>query len=200
MELNTSLLLNKQQCEPFAAKQAKEISVRKINEQAVYMKKNTCGCRAGGCCDERNCNASRNSSSTSHTSSGSNSTTSSKIILNASPTDSLSKNFNLKQVASPLLAKSQLEDYENSVFQIMKLINERRVQCPIVAKKNFNSSNYDLFTFSVAQSGGFIELPKFASYIMIPDDTVAKSISTGVFKTNNQNVLNLKGIFFLFVL
>ena len=164
--------------------------------------KNVCGCGAGSCCssgDER-CNASRNSS-TINTSSGSNSTTSSKIVLNVSPTDSLGKNFHTKQVSSPLLAKSnQLEDYENNVFQIMKLINERRLQCPIMAKKNFNSISYDLFTFSIAQSGGFIEIPKFASYIMLPDETVAKSISTGVFKTNNQNILNLKrSIFFTWI-
>jgi hypothetical protein len=192
MELNTSLLLSKQHSEPL-----KETTVRKLNEQAVYMK-NVCGCGAGSCCsssgDER-CNAESRHSSTINTSSGSNSTTSSKIVLNVSPTDSLGKNFHAaKQVSSPLLAakSNQLEDYENNVFQIMKLINERRLHCPIMAKKNFNSISYDLFTFSIAQSGGFIEIPKFASYIMLPDETVVKSISTGVFKTNNQNILNLK--------
>ncbi len=191
MELNNTLLLTKQHSEQL--KLAKETTVRKINEQAAYMK-NVCACAAGSCCsggDER-CNASRNSSST-NTSSGSNSTTSSKIVLNVSPTDSLGKNFDSKQALSPLLTKSsQLDDYENNVFQIMKLINERRLQCPIMAKKNFNSISYDLFTFSIAQKGGFIEIPKFASYIMLPDETVNKSISTGVFKTNNQNILNLK--------
>jgi len=127
-----------------------------------------------------------NASSTTNTLNGTNSTTSSKIVLNnASPTDTL----------SPLLKPKSLQtnQFEDNAYQIMKLINERK-QCvsPILANNLVKTNNYDLYSFSVFNSGGFIDIPKFSSHLMLPDNTITNGITVGIFKTNNSNFIHLE--------
>ena len=190
MELNTSLLTKHID----QLKISNNCELTTIRNNIINKKMNCNGCSSSCSSNDEHCNASRNCSTTT-TSSGTCSTTSSKIILNTSPTDSLVKSYS-NQIASPLLKHSnQLDDYENNAYQIMKLINERKQQLsPIMAKniKNINTHTYDLYSFNINKSGGFLEIPKFASYLMLPDDTVTTNLSTGILKTNNQNLIHLE--------
>lgn len=150
--------------------------------------------------DER-CDASRSSTTTTTSGTGSNTT---------SPTDSLVKNsyklMNSNQSCACcnhsnnnhnnnqldlMNGFSEHEFNENNSNLIMKLINERKT-CVCPAKCINNDSNYDIYLFNLYKSGGIIEIPKYSTHILIPDDTMADEIQAGIFKSNDKkNLLNL---------
>lgn len=111
-----------------------------------------------------------------------NSTTSSKLKLTSSPSDSLAKQSTNKNCncCSTLMTHNSNntheailnfdEDYENNTFKIMKLINDRKnaVRPAKSLKKctNKDSSSFDLFEFDAFKSGGLIEIPKYCNYLL----------------------------------
>jgi hypothetical protein len=125
--------------------------------------------------------------------------------LTASPTDSLVKNFHVLPIARQKSHEhnTQIEshsDYANNAQQIMQLINERKT-CVYQAKqiKNMHNNNhsfdydYDLYSFNLFKSGGLIEIPKYSTHILVADEIGFNDISVGLYKTNNQNALDLTG-------
>ena len=139
----------------------------------LNIKSGSGGGGGGGQCNLDRCDNSLSAS-------GSNSTTSSKLKLTSSPTDSLAKSSMCLQpscsncvcCASNVKASSlNLEDdYENNAFQIMRLINEHKT-CVRPAKyvavnktSNKELSNFDLYAFNLHKSGGLIEIPKYCKF------------------------------------
>ena len=125
--------------------------------------------------------------------------------MTASPTDSLVKNSSVLPIQHTSNnefhkdAEQQNHDHENSAFQIMQLINERKTfvyQAKQVKSGGANPSpnvDYDMYQFSLYNSGGLIEIPKYSAHILVPDDVCFGEISVGICKANTENILELSG-------
>ena len=130
---------------------------------------------------QTNYDESRNSTTT--TASGSNSTTSSKIKLSTSPTDSLAKNSHYLTndltehtycltMNKTLLSRSESavdnDECEKNSTQILKLIKEKKSMiCPArnIKFNDESQTEFDMYSFSIFNSGGFIEIPKYCKFI-----------------------------------
>lgn len=136
------------------------------------------------------CEISRTSPST--ITSGTNSTTSSKIILTGSPTETLIKTTCILPISRQTTTTLDLtnNDYESNAYQIMQLINERKT-CVYQAQKQ----NFDSFQFNLFKSGGLIEIPKYSMHCLVSDEIYLNEISLGLYRAqeNSENVLDLKG-------
>jgi hypothetical protein len=85
-----------------------------------------------------------------------------------------------------------LDDRENNAYTIMRMINEKKsCICPPSRVLKFGESSYEMYSFNLHKSGGFVEIPKFYMQALVPDEACLNELDIGIYKIN-EDLFNLE--------